>query len=733
MESTRFTRRSFIKLTTEATGGLLVSMSLPSLAAANTSGSDFTPNAWLRISPDGTTHFSLSKAEMGQGVMTSLAMLIAEELDVDLASLKVEFAPVSPEYKDPEFGLQMTGGSSSVRTSYEPLRRAGAVTRDILISAAAKKWQVPKAQCYTEKGVIFDRKSSSSLKYSDLASIAANIPIPENVAIKGKSQFKIIGTNPRRLDNQDKISGKAVFGVDIEREDCLVAVVIRNSFGRKIASFDSKAATKLPGVVAVFEISTGVAVVADHYWNAQKASQAISIDWKVSKDIPSETAGIFKHFEKDFSESGHSFLYRGNIEKASEANKDSSGTFLQAEYKIPYMAHATMEPGNATAHVQRDRCDVWAPTQAPELAHVLATEVTGLPREKVHIHTTFLGGGFGRRLAQDYVIEAVEISKKLGKPVRMQMSREDDIKHDIYRPGGLHRLEASISHSGILETWQHKIVGPSILAQVAPQWAGAMLPEWAPQFVKKLARWGIETFYDISDNDPTSVEGTHEDNYSIAHQKVDYVLSDPGVPIGFWRSVGHSYTGFVVESFIDEVAHKLKQDPYSYRRDLLKSQPRRLNVLDLAAKKASWGKNKDIYQGIAQTLAFGSYTAQVVDVKVIDGEVKVTRVVCAIDCGSVIHPDNVIAQIEGSIIFALSAALKDAITFKDGQVEQSNFHDYRLLRSNETPEIDVILVDSNEDPQGVGEPGVPPLAPALANALFAATGRRQRELPLKFN
>lgn len=726
MSSDKLNRRDFIKVSLETTGTLLVSISLPSSQIMGSPAKDFKPDAWLRISPKNEIFFSLSKSEMGQGVMTSLAMIIAEELDASLEQIIVEFAPVASDYKDPEFGLQMTGGSSSVRTSYTPLRESGALTRGLFLAAAAQKWQIPVDRCYVQSATVYEKDSSRKATYGELIDVAAKIPLPKKVSLKDKSKFKIIGKNKTRLDNQAKISGTAVFGIDAGPEDSLTAVVVRNSFGRRVKGFDSSAALKKPGIVSIFQISTGVAVVADHYWHASQAAKHLTINWETVKTVPRNTDEIYKSFEKDATDSGHNFL-----DKTDEENPVSKNTKnIKAKYTIPYMAHATMEPGNATAHVQKDRCDVWAPTQAPELAHSLACEITELPKEQVHIHTTFLGGGFGRRLAQDYVVEAVEISKKIGKPVRMLMSREDDIKHDVYRPGNIHYLEASLSDAKGLESWQHKIIGPSILAQVIPQWSSAMVPGWTPSFIKKLAHWGIEKFFEVSENDVTSAEGTFDKNYHIPNQKVNYVLSDPGIPIGFWRSVGHSYTGFVVESFIDEVAHELKKDPYSYRRELLKDEPKRLKVLDLVAEKSNWGKQKDTFQGIAQTFAFGSYAAQVVDLKVTNGTLSITKVICALDCGSIVHPDNVIAQIEGSIIFALSAAIKDTITFESGEVQQSNFHDYRLIRMNETPEIEVHLVESDSSPQGVGEPAVPPLAPALANAIFAAKGERQRQLPL---
>lgn len=703
-------RRTFIKATAAVGGGLLIGFYLPGASrlaeADEVLPAAFQPNAWIHIDKDGRVTIVVDKSEMGQGVMTALPMLVAEELEVDLAGVHTEFAPAGAAYVNPLIGTQLTGGSASVRSSWDRLRKAGATAREMLVAAAAKTWGVKEADCRAEHGTVIHPATGRKLAYGALADKAAALPVPQEVLLKDPKDFEIIGKPAPRLDSPLKVDGRAGFGLDMKLPGMLTAVVLRCPvFGGKLASFDTGLAMAVPGVRQILPIDAGVAVVATNFWAARKAAAALTVRWDEGPLATLSSGEISKTYARLAQSPGAVAKNRGD---AANALKGAARR-IEAVYEVPYLAHATMEPMNCTAHVRPDGCDVWVPTQAQGPAQQTAARVAGVPPDTVRIHTTFLGGGFGRRAEQDFVAEAVQISKATGSPVKVVWTREDDTRHDFYRPATYHVLHAGLGKDGMPLAWTHRIVGPSILSRVSPN------------RIK-------------DDIDFTSVEGAANLPYGVPNLHVDYIMHESGVPVGFWRSVGSSQNTFVTESFVDELAHAGKHDPFKFRRRLLADSPRHKGVLELAAAKAGWGSPlpKGIARGIAVAEAFGSYVAEVAEVSVTpDGQVKVHRVVCAADCGMVVNPDTVKAQMESGIVYGLTAALKGAITIKNGRVEQGNFTDYPLLRMDEMPRVEVYIMPSHEALGGVGELGVPTIAPAVVNAVFAATGKRVRRLPIR--
>jgi isoquinoline 1-oxidoreductase beta subunit len=704
-------RRDFIKIVSAAGTGLLLGVHLPSLArvfaeTAPNSGEPFAPNAWIRITPDNVVTILVDKSEMGQGVETSLPMLVAEELEVDLAKIHTEFAPAGPVYQNPMMGQQGTGGSSSVHTGFDPLRRAGAAAREMLIAAAAQRWGIDPQSCRARDGFVIDERTDKKLSYGELAGAAAKMPVPKNVTLKEPKDWKLLGKPAHRVDTPLKVDGSAVFGIDVKVPNALVAVVARCPvFGGKVKSFDATAAKKIGGVKNVLQISSGVAVVADGFWAAKKGRDALKIEWDEGANAKLSSAGITERLKALAEKPGADARKEGDAEKALAG----AGKKIEAVYEVPFLAHATMEPMNCTAHVRKDACDIWVGTQGQTLAQRTAVGITGLPPEAINVHTTYLGGGFGRRFAADFVADAVETSKAVGAPVKVIWTREDDMQHGMYRPATYNRFAAALDKDGLPVAWSHRIVGPSIMMGLFP---GAV-------------KDGI---------DPTGVEGAANLPYGIANIHVEYTIADVGVPVWFWRSVGNSQNSFITESFIDELAVAGRKDPYEFRRGLLEKSPRHKAVLELAAAKAGWGKPlpKGHARGIAVAESFGSFVAEVAEVSLNeDGGVKVNRVVCAVDCGTVVNPDTVTAQMESAIVFGLTAALKGEITIENGRVQQGNFDNYPLLTMAETPAIEVHIVPSQETCGGIGEPGTPPIAPAVCNAVFALTGKRIRRLPIR--
>ena len=734
------TRRRFLKASATGGGALVVAFVVGPIvgryrdrrtmrATAEETGR-FEPNAWLAIHPDDRIVFTLDRVEMGQGTMTSHPMLIAEELEVDPSVIEVEFAVADRRYDHPEFQIQATGGSSSVRTSWDRLRHAGAVAREMLRGAAADEWGVPRTECVAAAGRIRHTASGRSLTYGSLTRLAAEQPVPDP-SLKPAEEHTVIGTSLDRIDAPSKVDGSAVFGIDVMLPGLLNAAVIRPPVqGATVASFDAGAAVGRPGVTAVVEIPGGVAVVADRYWQARTALDDVTVEWSGGRP-ELDTAAMTEQLRRLTAEPGKTVRDDGDADAALVA---AAGDYLEAVYDVPHLAHAPMEPQNCTAHVDGGHCEIWAPTQVPGVAREAVAVALDLSRDEVVVHTTFLGGGFGRRLIADYVLEAAHLSKRIAAPVKVTWSREDDMCHGIYRPQVRHLLRATLGDDGTPTAWLHRVAAPSLLEAIVPQWLPAMTPDAVPAVVNRgLSRMARGVLQGDWVADPTSTEGASDMPYAIDNLRVELAKHDPGVPIGFWRSVGHSHTAFAVEGFIDELAVEAERDPFEFRRELLRDAPRNRGVLEAAAEHAGWGSPLPVgrFRGIAQHFSFETYVAEVAEVSVEAGRIRVHRVVCAVDCGRVINPDIVRAQMESGIVFGLAAALKQRISYVDGHVEQTNFHDFEMLRMNEMPEVEVVIMPSTEEPSGVGEPGVPPIAPAVANAIAAATGRRIRTLPLQ--
>ena len=717
--STR-SRRDFLKDAGRATAGLALSISLPACSGAKRWGepADLETNAALRITPDGRVIFTLARVEMGQGTYTGETIMVAEELNLDPSEIEIQFAPAHLDFAVPEYGVQITGGSSSTRSSYPVLRKAGAMAREALRAAAAEKWGVAKEQVRLEGKELLHDASKKSMGIGEVAT-AAQKHVRDDAPLKPKSEWKLIGKSHQRLDSVAKTDGSAKFGMDYDPEGMEVAVILRPPLGAKPVSIDAKAALEMTGVHAVFEVPTGVAIVADRYHQLLKARSSVKVEWSAS-DF--DTDSMWKQYAQAMQ--GDDFSTARDSGDPETTLAQSEGK-VSAEYRLPFLCHATMEPQNCTAWVRKERVDIWAPTQGPGQCAVTAEKITGISQANIHVHQTFLGGGFGRRGESDFVAEAVQLSMVRKKPVRIMFSREDDMQHDFYRPASLHRLAGAI-RNGRPVAWDHRIVQESVLERVAP----LFLAEAVPSFLTGVAAWAMTTF----SNDGSIVEGAEELPYAIENFRLQYHQAPSTVPVGFWRSVGHSSTGFVVESFIDELAHAAKKDPVAFRKDLMAQSPQHLRVLELAAEKANWGSKpaEGRARGIAVVKSFHSYVAEVAEVSIDNGKVKVHRVVAAADVGQVVSRDIVKSQIESGIVYGLSAVLNDeAITYKNGRVEQSNFHDFEPLRMDACPEIEVHLVDSDAPPTGVGEPGTPPIAPAVANAVFALTGQRLRSLPLR--
>ena len=706
-------RRTFLKLSAAAGGGLLLSFILPRIiwnseATGATTAEVFAPNAFIRIGRDSRVTLIMPYVEMGQGTDTSIPMLIAEELEVDLRQVTLEAAPPDDrQYANPIFQFQVTGASASVRAAWEPLRRAGATARTMLVSAAAQTWNVDMTSCRAEKGEVVHVPSGRRLTYGTLVETVATLPMPDHVALKDPKDFTLIGTSAKRLDAPDKVNGKAQFGIDVKVPGMKIATVAACPvFGGKLANVDDSKAKAIKGVHQVVRLDNAVAVIADHMWAAEQGLAALDIQWDEGPNATVSSADIVQQLESASLGPGVIAYEDGDVAKAMAGAVQK----VEAVYQMPFLAHATMEPMNCTVHVRKDGCEVWVGSQVLARAQATAAEVTGLPLDKVQVHNQSLGGGFGRRLEVDVIAQAVQIAKQVNGPVKVVWTREEDIQHDKYRPYYYDRIAAGLDEQGMPIAWSHRISGSSVIAR------------WFPPAFKN----GL---------DPDAVGGEAEEfPYKLPNRLVEYVRQEPpGIPTGFWRGVGPTHNVFVVENFIDELAAVTKKDPLAYRRDLLSKSPRAKAVLELAAEKAGWGQPLPEGQGrgLSVQFVFGSYVAQVAEVEVAkSGEVRVTRVVCAVDCGMVVNPDTVRAQMEGGIMFGLTAALFNEITLKDGRVEQSNFDDYRMLRINEAPAVEVYLVKSAEAPGGIGEPGTTALAPALTNAIFAATGRRIRKLPV---
>jgi len=703
-------RRTFLKTSAAAGGGLMIGGYLPAAFGPNAGVLDaagsFEPNIWLKVNSDDTVRIMLTQLEMGQGVMTSMPMLVAEELDMDWAKIKTEWTPADAKYGNPNFGgQQLTAGSNSVRGMWKILRTAGATARVMLVTAAAQTWSVPENTLTTEKGEVVHKASGRRLKYGALVDKAAALPVPKDVKIKDPKNFTLMGKSLPRLDIPEKVNGSAVFGMDVKLPGLLTARVVRCPvFGGKVASFNADKAKAVPGVKHVVQISSGVAVVADNYWTASKGAQALEIKWDEGKLATLNSADIMKKYAELAKQPGKVARNQGNADAALA----SAPRKFERVFEAPFLAHATMEPMNCTADVKAASCDVYVPTQGQTASHNAAIAASGLPADKVKIHTTYLGGGFGRRGEADFVSEAVETSKAVGAPVKVVWSREDDMQHDFYRPISYARMSGAVDATGKATVFTQHLVQQSLMKRLGS------LPPPGVDFI--------------------SLEGAANLPYDLPNIKVEYTEQDPGIPFGFWRSVGASFQGFAVEAFIDELATTAGKDPYEFRRDLLGKAPRHLAALNLAAEKSGWGKPlpQGRARGIAVMECFGSILSQVTEVSVdAKGAVKVHRVVCSVDTGWVINPDTIVQQMEGGIIYGLTAALKGEITIQNGRVTQRHFNDYQMIRHPEMPRIEVHIVPSTAEPGGIGEPSTALAAGSLVNAIYAATGKRVYRLPIK--
>jgi isoquinoline 1-oxidoreductase beta subunit len=668
-------------------------------------------DAFIRIDREGIVTFIVSKVEMGQGTFTAIPMLLAEELGVDPNKVRLVQAPADNSlYADPLLGGQVTGGSTSVRGAWKPLREAGAAVRATLQMVAADRWKVPAGQCKVIDGRVMHPNGKDSFGFGELVDDAAKLKLPQKIELKPASGFTLIGKPHHRLDSAIKCNGQAQFGIDARLPGMGIATVAMSPVpGGKLAGVDEQKALAVKGVRQVIRLDNAVAVVGDHMWAAKQGLAAANPTWNDGPNANASTASIVADMMKASEKTGAVATDKGNAVKRLG---DKNGRRIDAVYEMPFLAHATMEPMNCAVDLKPDGCDIYCGTQVPAFAQAAAAKITGLPLEKVRVHNYYIGGGFGRRLEVDYVAQAVSLAKLAKGPLKVIWTREEDIQHDMVRPYYLDRMSAKLDDKGMPVAWFHRVTGSSIMSR------------FAPSNVKN----GV---------DPDAVEAAAEIQYAIPDIRVEYVRHEPPIATAFWRGVGPTHNVWAVETFIDELAAAGKHDPVEFRRALLKDSRRKLGVLNLAAEKAGWGKpvakvaGRRVGRGVSCQFAFGSYLAQVCDVSVgPDGDVRVHRVVCAVDCGQNVNPDQIVAQMEGGIIFGLTAALWDEITLDKGRVQQSNFNDYRVMRINEAPAIEVHIVNSTDDPGGIGEPGTAGAAPALTNAVFAATGKRIRKLPI---
>ena len=697
------TRRDFLKTSAVLGGGLTLGFALPgALSQADAAGTLYTPNAWVHIADNNVITLISARSEMGQGVYTSLPMLIAEELGVDIKKIKVAIAPPNAAYTNTMLGAQITGGSTSVREGWEKLRLAGAQVRTMLVSAAASKWNVDAATLRVDDGKVVGPNGKSAT-FGSLAEAASKLPLPKDVVLKDPKDFKIVGKATKRLDTPQKINGTAVYGIDVKLPGMVYASLEQCPvIGGKVVSFDATKAKAMPGVIDVVQIDDGVAVVANSYWRAKKAREVLNVKWDEGAGAKLNNAAMMAGIRG--AEKTAKIISIKKTGDSAVAMKGAAKT-LRAQYESQLLAHATLEPQNFTADFRDGKCLVIGPTQFQQGAQGAVAKALGLNPEDVTVQTTFIGGGFGRRLDVDFIVQTAQISKAVGKPVKLLWSREDDTTHDFYRPMALHRMEAGLDASGKPVALNFQLTSQSVT-----QRAFGLPKDTLDPFMAEAAVVG----------------------YDIPNMTQDLVIHDSGLRVGYWRSVSHALNAFANECFIDEMAVAAGKDPYAFRMAMLSTQPRYANVLKLAAEKAGWGSPLPAghFHGIALMEGYDTFMAQVAEISYTDNQLKVHRVVVVADTGQMVNPDIVEAQMQSSVAFGLSAALGGQITLDKGRVQQSNFHDYPVVRMADMPKIDVILVQSTEKPGGVGEPATALIGPAVANALFAATGKRVRKMPL---
>jgi isoquinoline 1-oxidoreductase subunit beta len=707
----QISRRSFITSVAAVGGGMTLGLRLPeSASAAEAATNPAEVNAWVVVQPDDTVIIRVARSEMGQGITTALPMLVAEELECDWSKVRAEFpSPEENLRRKRAWGEMSTGGSRSVRTSHEYLRQAGAIAREMLIAAAAARWNVSAAECQAAKSIITHKPSGRTLRFGEVAAAAAKLPPPASPELKDPKKWTLLGTPQKRLDTADKVTGKPIFGIDVRVPNMLYAAIVQSPvFGGTVKSYDEAKIRNLKGVRHVVPLPGAVAVVADNWWRAKQAVDGLPVTWDDGQNGKVSSASIAEFLHGGLAAPEAAVLRaHGDV----DAGLAKAATRIEAQYAVPFLSHATMEPQNCTAHVTPEKVEIWVPTQSGEAALAAAAGAAEMSPEKIVVHKTMLGGGFGRRGAvQDYVKQAVLVAKAVGQPVKLLWSREEDIRHDFYRPTAMVKFTAGLDADGMPIAWRVRLTGPSIIASLFPQrLSNGVDQSFANGFTEEMA-------------------------YEVPNYEVGYAMRATHVPVGFWRSVNHSQNGFFRESFIDEMAHAAGEDPYRYRRKLLSNESRRLAVLDAAAGRAGWENPapNGVSRGIALVEAYGSLCAQVVEASVSgQGEVRVHRVTAAVDTGHVVNPAILQSQVESAIVYGLTAALYGSITIGDGRVQQGNFDDYEMLRIAGMPSVETVLVPSGGFWGGGGEPGVPPLAPALCNAIFAATGKRIRSLPLK--
>lgn len=731
-------RRRFLKIGIIGGAGLAVSAHCThfvrkreALAAGNVHPKGGVPlGPWVIIGSDDIVTVMVNHSEMGQGITTALPMIVAEELAADWNKVRFRIAPVADVYKHPDYGIQWTVSSKSVESSWDLLREAGAKARHLFIRAAGETLKVPATELYAENSRVIHRKTGKALRYGKLIQKASQMPVPDSVPLKSPDQFRIIGRPLTRLDSHVKTMGKAEFGMDVTLPHMLTATVVHPPvFGSLIHSFNRKELLSMEGIRQVFAVETGVAIVADTFWQALKAKEALKVQWKEHPNDHINSQELFERWALMGKQKGKAFFEEGDVDKVFE----SGGRILEGTYDLPYQAHATPEPMNCTAHVRDETCDIWVPTQNQKGSQEIAAKITGLDNARVNVHTTYLGGGFGRRALVDYVGEAVEISQKMKAPVKVIWTREEDFQRDYYRPATHNVMKAVIDERGRPVAWRHRIVGADVFGQALPKVISGMMPDAIPRFIKNAATSVAESLMPRFISGKKAIVGAGPLPYAFTNMRVEFIHDDPGIPICWWRSVAPSSNCFAVECFIDEMAHAVGQDPFEFRCDFLSGSPRLLRVLKFAAQKACWNEKppKNIHRGIACHNFQETMMALVAEISVNSrGELRVHRVVCALDCGVVVNPKIVKAQVQSAVVFGLTATIKSSITIKNGRAEQENFDSFPVLRMDETPEVITHLLPSTRPPTGIGETAVPVIGPAVANAVFSATGKRIRKLPI---